>query len=85
MSDNSTERYYAEMEAARNLTEEAYFAARPSVGSQRERGLFRMGFERAFSQLWSEAERQRTLAEFWKFEHDRHCAIKDCLAAERAA
>jgi hypothetical protein len=40
---DSTELYYAHMEADRNKAEEAYFAARPA---------FRAGFERAYAPLW---------------------------------
>jgi hypothetical protein len=55
---DSTERYYAEMESARNATEDAYFKARPSLGlgtpAEMElwRTVFRAGFERGFRYLW---------------------------------
>ena len=52
MSDRG-EQYYAEMEAARNIALDAYFAARPQLANTIEqRSLFRAGFERAFSMLW---------------------------------
>jgi hypothetical protein len=55
MSD-STEVYYAEMEAARNSACDAYFAARPYLERDSERAqykaLFYAGFERAFAMLW---------------------------------
>jgi hypothetical protein len=57
MSDR--ELYYAEMEAARNKAEDAYFAARPQLqahGLQRQ--LFRAGFERAFESLWRDPSRE---------------------------
>ena len=47
---DSTERYYADMEAARNEAEDAYFKARPQMLSTiSERQLFRAGFERGFA------------------------------------
>ena len=50
-----SELYYAEMEASRNITTEAYFAARhPSIDTPDNRKFFRDGYERAFSQLWQE-------------------------------
>ena len=49
---DSTELYYAEMEAARNEAERAYFAARPNNDNRFERKAFRDGFERAFQGLW---------------------------------
>lgn len=52
MTENSTERYYADMEHARNVYEDEYFKARPQlVHSPAERALFRAGFERAFEFL----------------------------------
>lgn len=52
MSD-TTEQYYADMEAARNDAEEKYFAARPQLDSGGPLSVaFRAGFERAFSMLW---------------------------------
>lgn len=58
-SNDSTELYYAEMEAARHESEAAYFSARSSLqtgGPQEElwRALYRAGFERAFHKLWNE-------------------------------
>jgi hypothetical protein len=53
MSDPMTETYYAEMEAARNRSEAAYFKARRAFDSPANRHLFRAGFERAFDILWS--------------------------------
>jgi hypothetical protein len=47
MSD-ALERYYAEMEAARNAAEDAFFAARPTVDTPGDRAVFRAGFERAY-------------------------------------
>lgn len=52
MSDR-VELYYAEMEAARNEAEDAYFRARPNLQRNApEQALFRAGFERAFEKLW---------------------------------
>lgn len=49
-----SELYYAEMEAARNEAEDAYFKARPQlIRSFAEQALFRAGFERAFRLLWN--------------------------------
>jgi hypothetical protein len=64
MSD-TMELYYAEMEAARNESEKAYFGARPHLAKQvNSQKLFRAGFERAFEPLWNRLvslERQRDL------------------------
>lgn len=50
---DSTEAYYAEMEAARNVAEDAYFKARPQLmRSIEQQCLFRAGFERAWANLW---------------------------------
>lgn len=53
VSDN-TERFYAEMEAARNSSMDAYFEARPqlfrTIGQET---LFKAGFERAFQMMWN--------------------------------
>lgn len=58
---DSTERYYAEMEGARAWAEEEYFNARPQLLATRmERGLFRAGFEHAYSALWSKRPRNET-------------------------
>jgi hypothetical protein len=58
---DSTERYYAEMEGARAYAEEEYFNARPQLlATHIERGLFRAGFERAYSALWSKRPRNET-------------------------
>lgn len=47
-----SEQYYAEMEAARNEAEDAYFKARPQLwGTAAERSIFRAGFERGFEKL----------------------------------
>lgn len=52
MSD-TTEHYYAEMEAARNEAERAYFDARPQLDRKGTLStVFRAGFERAFAALW---------------------------------
>jgi len=48
----STELYYAEMEAARNTAEAAYFTARPLLNEGPPVETFRAGFERAFRLLW---------------------------------
>jgi|SRR6185312_5407055 len=51
--NDSTELYYAEMEAARNDAMHEYFEARPQlVSSLRDEAIFRAGFERAFKLLW---------------------------------
>jgi hypothetical protein len=52
-----SELYYAEMEAARNTTVEAYFLARPQADSLANRTIFKAGFERAFAMLWKEPPR----------------------------
>jgi hypothetical protein len=50
---DTTEMYYAEMEAARNAAEEAYFDARPQFDrNSLLSAVFRAGFERAFQALW---------------------------------
>ncbi len=49
---DSTELYYAEMEAARNTAEAAYFTARPLLNEGPPVETFRAGFERAFRLLW---------------------------------
>lgn len=52
-SNDSTERYYADMEHARNYHEDEYFKARPQLlRSPEQKALFRAGFERAFQFLW---------------------------------
>lgn len=52
-SNDQTERYYAEMEAARNQAEDEYFKARPQLARTiSEETLFRAGFERAFKAAW---------------------------------
>ena len=50
-----SELYYAEMEAARNEAEAAYFAARPPLDAPICHDTFRAGFERAFALLWTHA------------------------------
>lgn len=52
---DTTEQYYAEMEAARNDAEDAYFNARPLMGSHNDRAQFRAGYERAYRRLWKPA------------------------------
>lgn len=47
-----SEKYYADMEYDRNITESAYFAARQEADTSENRKLFRAGFERAYSILW---------------------------------
>jgi hypothetical protein len=59
-SNDSTERYYAEMEAARHESEEAYFNARPSLWNECDRALFRSGFEHAFKLLWDRQHASET-------------------------
>jgi len=49
---DQNELYYAHMEADRNEAEKAYFEARPSLGAEVDRALFRAGFERAHAKLW---------------------------------
>lgn len=52
MSD-STERYYAAMESARNTASDEYFAARPQLDRTIvQKALFNAGFERAFKPLY---------------------------------
>ena len=52
--DESTELYYAEMEAARNTALDAYFIARPQLArTHAEESIFRAGFERAFAASWN--------------------------------
>lgn len=51
---DSTERYYAEMEAARNTAMDAYFIARPQIlRTHALESIFRAGFERAFAMMWA--------------------------------
>lgn len=53
MTTETTERYYAEMEAARIHADDEYFRARPNLQRNiREEKLFQDGFERAFKLLW---------------------------------
>jgi hypothetical protein len=53
---DSTERYYAEMEAARNTAMDAYFIARPQIlRTHALESIFRAGFERAFAMMWAAA------------------------------
>lgn len=53
MSDDATERYYADMEHARNVHQHEFFKARPHIDQdERAVSLFRAGFERAFKFLW---------------------------------
>lgn len=66
-SSDSTEQYYAHMEAARNTAEAAYFDARPLLdreGTPVE--TFRAGFERAYQLLWNDLQSSRR-------ETDRAC------------
>lgn len=54
-TEDSTERYYANMEHARNYHEDEYFKARPQLlKTHAEQALFRAGFERAFKFLWEQ-------------------------------
>lgn len=59
---DSTELYYAEMEAARNSACDAYFEARPMINTPERREMFKNGFERAFKQLWKPASAPETPA-----------------------
>lgn len=61
MSD-STEVYYAEMEAARNEVSDAYFKARPQWDTSFNRNRFREGFERGFQKAWNLRPTQETRA-----------------------
>ncbi len=50
---DTSELYYAHMEADRNEAEDAYFKARPALSRHPvEVKLFRDGFERAYAKLW---------------------------------
>ena len=49
---DSTEMYYASMEAMRANAEDKYFDARPSSDTKQARIAFQAGFERAFKLLW---------------------------------
>lgn len=49
---DAIELYYAEMEAARNDVEDAYFRARADDDTALNRRMFKAGFERAFRHLW---------------------------------
>lgn len=51
-----SELYYAEMEAARNESEAAYFAARPQADTLANHSIFCAGYERAFQKLWQQQE-----------------------------
>lgn len=53
-TEDSTERYYANMEHARNYHEDEYFKARPQADYIANRTLFKAGFERAFKFLWDQ-------------------------------
>lgn len=74
-NQDSTELYYAEMEAARNEAEAAYFTARPLLNEGPPVETFRAGFERAFRKLWNERRAVETegdarrTGEYWKAEH----------------
>lgn len=64
---DSMELYYAEMEAARNDAERAYFSARQSlegtVETELYHALFKAGFERGFERLWKERSGHRDTPE----------------------
>lgn len=61
-SCDSSELYYAEMEAARNEAEDAYFEARPHLDPREYfHDVFRAGFERAFQLLWNKRPAVETL------------------------
>lgn len=65
-NNDSTEQYYAEMEAARNTAMDAYFIARPQIlRTHALESIFRAGFERAFAMMWaaSNAVREVTAVE----------------------
>ncbi|HXJ56412.1 MAG TPA: hypothetical protein VNU68_07080 [Verrucomicrobiae bacterium] len=49
---DSTELYYAEMEAARNEVIDAYFEASPKFDYPFPREAFKAGFERGFKVMW---------------------------------
>lgn len=51
--NESTERYYAEMEAARNQCVDHYFAARPQADTITARVLFKAAFERGFGKAYN--------------------------------
>lgn len=58
MNGENTEIYYAEMEAARNEAEDAYFNARPQLADTiYARTLFREGFQRGFRMAWERRDR----------------------------
>ncbi len=81
MSD-STELYYVEMEAARNVAEYEYFEARPYLRRDSEhaqyRALFCAGFERAFAPLWNQLQTLR-------LERDRLASLGGTLLTQAAA
>lgn len=85
MSSDSTELYYAHMEADRNEAERAYFNARPGFG-ELERSIFRAGYERAYQKLWPLAGAPPSTLETRPApvdhvaEHD--CACEECVVAE---
>jgi hypothetical protein len=57
---DTTETYYAEMEAARKEAEESYFEARPQLRlTITEVNLFRAGFERGFKGQWDARHAER--------------------------
>ena len=92
--NDSTELYYAEMEAARNTCMDAYFGARPQLlKTHAEQALYRAGFERAFQHLWNKARGNKTRLvssniEAWFNEICRGCKceglIGDCPTSLRA-
>lgn len=51
-SPDTTELFYAHMEADRNAAESAYFDARKLLDCDNNRVLFRAGYERAYRRLW---------------------------------
>jgi hypothetical protein len=52
-TEDSTERYYANMEHARSFHEDEYFKTRPQLlRTHVDQVLFRAAFERAFKFMW---------------------------------
>ncbi len=75
---NDNERYYAEMESARNISTDAYFEARPDVDTPGFRSSFKAGFERAFAMMWARATAMesalREIADFSEQRESKPCA-----------
>jgi len=60
----SDELYYAEMEATRNQSIDAYFECRPQLlRTIEQETIFKAGFERAFAMMWARLQALETSAQ----------------------